>query len=303
MNVYQTIEQRLQSFKIELKDYIYEDPKNGSTLKSKTLKVKNTTLDGISFVAQNISKRTTDQSIIGNKDLEAALSNAKSKKNGLRAFAGQIRKDDLEHTQLQASFLATKGLGFREIFYLPDRIEPAIDVHNQILLDQDRRFFDLKFGKMVDSPDLTSIHVDMEADRTSIHLDSEGFVFADRDGKIYFSSTVAQHLVDELFLKDLILGQFGNGSIPTFLKNNVTLFFHINHNSISDPTLGNSDMQYNQFLRYSAVRAIVGVEVSYGTNRIQLFTRGSLNLEMSNDKQRNISSNDLSVVGGLRGRF
>jgi len=109
MNVYPTIEERLKSFSIELKEYIYEDPKKGSTLKGSTLKVGKTTLDGISFVAKNKFKLTTNQSIIGNQDLQAALSNAKSQ-NGLRAFAGQIRKDDLEHAQLQLSFAATKGM-------------------------------------------------------------------------------------------------------------------------------------------------------------------------------------------------
>lgn len=295
--VFTKIDSRLKALSIDLKKYIYINPKT----KKSTLKVEKTTLDGISFVAgKNLG---SGQSIIGDHVLKGALSDAKTG-NGLRAFAGQINKEDLNNIPLQLSFLATTGLGFREIFYLPDGIVPARDLNHQVLLNQDNRLFDLKFGKMVDSPDVTSIHVDMAAGSlTSIHLDKQGFIFAGRDGKIYLGSNVVQHVFDELMLKDKFLGMFGDGRIPTALKNNVMLFSHLNYNSISDPTLGRTELKNNQFLRNSRIRAILGLEASYGSNRLQLFTRGSLGLEISNDKQHSILSKDYSGVIGIRGTF
>lgn len=297
MSVYSEIANRLNSLSINLDDYIYINPKTQKT----TLQVEKTTLDGISFVACH--KKPDGEMVLGDEVLKYALSNAKNG-NGKRAFAGQISNEDSDNIPLRLSFIATKGLGFREIFYLPERIIPARDSNHQILLDQDNRMFDLKFGKMIDSPDVTSIHVDMEkGSLTSIHLDKQGFVFADRDGKIYLGSNVLQHVFDELILKDKIFGLFGSGPIPAALKNNITLFTHLDKHSLSDPTLGGSNMQNNAFLRYSKVRAILGVDVSYGSNRIQLFARGSLGLDISNDKHLDILQKEWSATGGFRGRF
>lgn len=301
--VFKEIDKRLKALSIDIKKYIYVNPKTNRP----TLQVAKTTLDGISFSAgQNLGSGKSilgQQSILGDHALKGAISNAKAG-NGLRAFAGQIKKEDLNNLQLQASFLATKGLGFREIFYLPDQIVPARDMDHRVLLNQDNRLYDLKFGRMVDSPDVTSIHVDMASESvTSIHLDKQGFIFAGRDGKIRLSSNVAQHVFDELILKDKFLGMFGDGRIPTALKNNVTLFSHLNYNSISDPTLGRTELQNNQFLRNSRIRGILGLEASYSSNRLQLFTRGSLGMEISNDKQLSILSKDYSGVIGIRGTF
>ena len=297
MGVYSEIANRLSSFSIDLDDYIYINPKTNKT----TLQVAKTTLDGISFVAGH--KLNDGQFIPGDGVLRFALSRAKSG-NGLRAFAGQISAEDLANTQLQASFLATTGLGFREIFYLPERVVPARDSDNKILLNQDNRLYDLKFGKMIDSPDVTSIHVDMApGSLTSIHLDKQGFVFADRDGKIYLGSNVAQHIIDELVLKDKFFGLFGDGTVPTYLKKHVTLFSHLDKNSLSDPSLGGLDLENNLFLQNSSIRAIVGVEASFSIRKVQLFGRGSLGLELSNDKHLEILEKDYSLVGGLRTRF
>lgn len=297
MSVYTEIKNRLDSFSIDLDDYIYINPHTQET----TLQVENTTLDGISFRAGH--KRSDGEFIRGNDVLKDALFNAKSG-NGLRAFAGQINSEDLASIPLQLSFLATDGLGFREIFYLPEGLIPARDSNNQILLNQDNRLYDRKFGKMVDSPDVTSIHVDMVDDGpTSIHLDKQGFVFADRDGKIYLASNVAQHVFDELLLKDKFFGLFGEGAAPTWLKNNVTVFTHFDKNSISDPTLGGSYALNNQFLRYSRIRGILGLEVSVNINRIQLFGRGSLGIEIGNEKNRNSVQEEFAGVAGIRGTF
>jgi len=297
MSVYTEISNRLNSFSINLDDYIYINPKTGKT----TLQVKKTTLDGISFIAGH--KQRDGKFILGDHVLKGALSNAKAG-NSLRAFAGQISKEDRDNIPLQLSFLATQGLGFREIFYLPENVIPARDFDDRILLDQDNRFFDLKFGKMSDSPDVTSIHADMApGSLTSIHLDKQGFVFADRDGKIHLGSNVAQHVFDELVLKDKFFGLFGDGAIPTALKKNVTFFTHLDKTSLSDPTLGYSSLQNNQFLRYSAVRAILGIEASYDISRVQLFTRGSLGMSISNDKHLDVLEKDFGIVGGIRGTF
>jgi hypothetical protein len=297
MGVYTDIANRLNSLSINLDDYIHINPKTQKT----TLQVEKTTLDGISFVAGH--KQNDGQFILGDSVLKGAFSRAKAG-NGLRAFAGQISPEDLANTPLQLSFLATKGLGFREIFYLPEGVIPARDFNHKILLNQDNRLFDWKFGKMIDSPNVTSIHVDMaQGSLTSIHLDKQGFIFADRDGKIHLGSNVAQHVIDELILKDKFFGLFGDGAIPTALKNNVTFFTHLDKNSLSDPTLGGSSMQNNQFLRNSSVRAILGVGASYSMNGIQLFTRGSLGIDISNDKQLNILRKDYSIVGGVRVKF
>lgn len=297
MSVYSEIANRLNSFSINLDDYIYINPKTGRT----TLQVEKTTLDGISFVAGH--KQPDGQFILGDSVLKGALDNAKAG-NGRRAFAGQIRQEDRENLPLQASFLATDGLGFREIFYLPQGVSPARDFNNRILLNQGNRLFDLKFGRMIDAPEVTSIHVDMaEGSLTSIHLDKQGFVFADRDGKIHLSSNVGQHVIDELVLKDKLFGLLGDGAVPTALKNNFTVFTHLDQNSLSDPTLGAPGLRHNQFLRTSSVRAILGFDATFKMNRVQLFARGSLGLDISNDKRLDILEKDWGLVGGIRARF
>lgn len=286
--VYNEINKRLLALSIDLNDYIYVNP----TTKRSTLTVEKTTLDGISFVAG--VKINNNPFVLGSHTLKYRLINAK-KRNGLRAFVGQIHKEDLANLQLQGSFLATDGEGFREVFDIPNMALPLKNANNKVLLNQDNRFFDTKFGKMVDSPDITSIHVDMakEGGLVSIHLDKEGFVFSDIDGKIYLSSNVVQHVLDELILKSILLG---NGNFSTAIKNHVTIFSHLNHNSLSDPT-------YNPFLRYSSIRSTLGIEASYSINNTQLFARGSLGLEISNDKKLDILKKEFSSVIGLRRPF
>ncbi len=284
--VYHEIEQRLHVLGITLEDYIYVDPKMGTTLK-----IKQTTLDGIEFVAKNKSKLGTDRSIIGNHALKAALDNAKNS-NGLRAFAGQVRQNDLNNALLQASFGASSGVGFREIFYLPDQTDPAKDLNNRIFLDDDNNFFDLKFGKLIDSPDITSLHIGTTGGTTSIHLDDEGFIFADDNGIIFLSSNAGSHTLNELLLKTILFG--GNNSVSSFVKNNITTFLHTNQNSLSDPTLGSVINN-----PYSPVRMILGLEVSHTINKIQLFGRVGLDLEL-NRSNLNLSKKGLSGVLGLR---
>jgi len=116
----------------------------------------------------------------------------------------------LDNTLLQLSFLATKGKGFREIFYLPERRPLTMDFSYQI-------FVDLKFGKMINSPDIISIHVDMTSGgRTNIHLDKQGFIFSDRSGKIYTASNAGSHTIDELIFKDKFLPLFDNEPVVTY---------------------------------------------------------------------------------------
>lgn len=292
--VYKEIDRRLKAYSIDLKDYIYVDPKIGSTLK-----VNNTTLDGITFLEKSKFALSAN-----GKSLEYALSNAKSS-NGCSAFAGQIKKSDLDNAMLQMSFLATKGKGFREIFYLPDEANPAValgDPEKRILLNQDNQFFDLKFGKMTDAPDITSIHVDMEKTQTSIHLDKQGFIFASgKSGEVYLSSNVLQHIIDELIIKDKFFGLFGDSYAATLFKKHVTTISQVNRNSISDPASGKYHMENNRFLRGTQVRAVLGLEASYDINRLQIFTRGTLGLKVNEEKKPEVF--DGSITVGLRGTF
>lgn len=303
-NVYRAVARRLASVSIKIEDYIYHDA-NGSTLEEKS-----TILDGITFVAQNKVK-PGGAPVVGIDDLRDAFHFAIGSE-GKRAFAGQLRKEDLNHGLLQASFGNTKGLGFREIFYLSQLPKPTRDPRVGNVIDADGRGFDARFGKQIDTVDVSSLHAallgpttrpalpgpakagpktnDMKA-RSSIHIDESGFVFADSDGRIFLSSQTFQHIGDELVIKDKLLG----GTSP------LSFFLHTDLNSISDPTLGSQDIGCNNFLRNCASRAVLGLELATKSDGVQLFARGSLTIE-----GRGLglpAATDASAVVGIRRRF
>lgn len=301
-HVYITIANRLKRFSINLDQYIMPG----------TLEEGSTTIDGIKFVAQNLPMGPVKPTV-GIDDLKKAFDQARNGDN--RAFAGQIREEDRDHALLQASFGNTDGLGFREIFYLSQRPTPSRDPQTANVWDADGRAFDAKFGAMADKVDITSLHAallgpinpsalpggvpatvghkgsnQMNA-KSSIHLDDQGFVYADSGGRIFLSSNVIQHMGDELAIKDKLLG----GGSP------LSFFFHTDLNSISDPTLGTLDMRNNNFLRSRSAQGVMGLELSAEAIGLQVFARGSLGLEADGLRRPKVS--EVAGVLGLRKRF
>jgi hypothetical protein len=303
--VYKTIADRLRGLSIDIEKYIYhEETESGQRIS--TLEEGPTTLEGIKFVAQN-EVIGNGKPVVGIGDLKNAL--VRARKGGKRAFAGQVLEEDLNHAQLQASFLATEGLGFREIFYLSQRPKPRRDPGAGNVVNADGRAFDAKFGEMADAVDITSLHADLLGPinptalpgtpvnaghgstnhmrtKSSIHLDEKGFVFADSDGRIFLSSNAFQHTGDELGIKDKLL----DGRSP------VSFFFHTDLNSISDPAIGTLDMRGN-----GTPRGVLGLELSKKSSGTQLYLRGSLGINADGLQRPKFS--DFSGVVGLRKRF
>lgn len=320
--VFDVIHKRLKTrYGIDIKKYVYFEVDDKGGRKS-TLKEGKTTLDGIEFVCQNdpIGRRAPD---VGIFDLKNALDRVQSA--GKRVFAGQIRKEDLDHVALQASFGQTKGLGFREIFYLSERPVPARAPMAGNVLDADSRGFDARFGKMTDTVDVSSLHASLQGplntpvlpgdseiprprshsrinkQKTTIHIDEKGFVFADADGRLFISSEALQHIGDELVIKDKI----SDGA------SRVSFFLHTDLNSIANPAMLLPNRQGNEFMRKRSPRGILGLEGTDNYRNVQLFVRGSLALtpdalkvlRPSGWTLQNVKSLDLTIAVGVRGRF
>jgi hypothetical protein len=195
---------------------------------------------------------------------------------------------------LQASFGATDGLGFREIFY-PD-FGPAHhdDPGRGRFPGEDGRNFAAKFGRMDDARNIESLHADLAPTGTrwsKIHIDQEGFVYADRDRRIFLSSNFAQHVGDELLIKDKLL----SGSSP------LSFFFHTDANSISDPARGYYGTSANRFTERRMPRGTLGLQLATKPTAVQFFVRGSMGIEA--DGLRPPKLGDLSGTAGLRFRW
>lgn len=244
------------------------------------------TLDGIKFVSKTSSRPSSP------RHLQDAFHLAHS--GGKRLFAGQMRPEDLDNGPLQASFAATEGLGFREIYYPEYGSAPQRDPGRGRFPDEEMRNFAARFGPMVDARNIESLHADLAqtgARWSMIHIDKEGFVYADRVGRIFLSSNAIQHTGDELLIKDKLL----SSSSP------LSFFFHTDLNSISDPARSYCDTRSNRFLERRNPRGTLGLEFSLQHSGIQYFARGSMGLEAKGLRRPDLT--DVSGTLGIRLRF
>jgi hypothetical protein len=150
---------------------------------AKIISIKDTRLDGVNFIARDYKK------------LIQALKDAKDGA-GSPIFA-HATIGDPDHWALKASFLATDGTGFREIFR-PKLSAPTLaDAYAARAM---RRYAG-QFTENTAVPDLSSLHCAISIGECNIHIDETGFVLADESGNPVLDPDFLQHLVNELLFK------------------------------------------------------------------------------------------------------
>jgi len=155
---------------------------------AKIISIADTTLDGVNFVSRDYKKLIT--ALKGAKDGAG---------NPIFAHATLENRD---HWALKASFLATDGTGFREIFRLKIAERPLADSGpvDSYAARRARRFAG-EFADNTAVPDLSSLHCAVSIGGCNIHIDETGFVVADELGKPVLDADFIQHLVNELLFK------------------------------------------------------------------------------------------------------
>jgi hypothetical protein len=120
---------------------------------------------------------------------------------GSPIFAHATLKDP-DHWALKASFLATDGVGFREIF------RPKLSTRSLGdggLVDgygaQRMRRYAGAFSDNTAVPDLSSLHCAVSIGGCNVHIDDAGFVLTDESGNPVLDADFLQHLVNELLFK------------------------------------------------------------------------------------------------------
>jgi hypothetical protein len=159
-------------------------------------------LEGINFQARDYDR------------LLACLRNAKDH-TGQAAFA-EGSKIDKKHVPLAFSFLATDGLGFRQIW----RPKPAVPTGPSPLEtreDWQRRQFGAHFGDSITVQDLSSLHCAVSRTGCNIHVDNQGFVMVGADGKPILDPNMVRHTLVELFWKTML-----QGKLPLWALNRVS---------------------------------------------------------------------------------
>ncbi|KYK44858.1 MULTISPECIES: hypothetical protein [Bradyrhizobium] len=201
-DVFRKIHRRVEGLGIDLDDHI------GSHLEAGRL-----VLDGINFVAKD-HKRLLD-----------VLTNLKYPAGNNVFFRGE--RSGRGHFFGMASFLATDGIGFRQIWQTfpeerpiatPDpRTGPAMDPKASG-----------RFGDSPNLPDLTSVHCAVSNRICNVHIDEMGFVVTDSKGTIIVDPDALRHIFVELLWKTNL-----QGKLPFWALDNVNFIIPSSPNDFS----------------------------------------------------------------------
>ena len=204
-HVLDTIYNRLLTFSppIRLGDHIVSDWDRIVELsKQRFLPIvaQHNTLDGIDFIVQDRGK------------LIAAIRNAKAD-DGNKGFVEGSNNDWKKHWALTLSFLATDGVGFREIFR-PKIDERPVDNSNKM-------GFDSRFGRDI-NVDVSALHIAVsefpavKQTRCNIHIDQLTVTLGGIGGLVGISPSVINHLVNELLFKSKLKGTLPQWILEAF---------------------------------------------------------------------------------------
>lgn len=176
-DVYKTIYKRLFALGVDLDLHIKDHLTAGRLL-----------LDGINFVARD------------HKKLIQALTDVKYP-GGAKVFApgSKITPD---HLPLALSYLATDGMGFRQIWYVGTVSRPV--GAPTVAFDPK---FSAQFGDSRNGPDLSSLHCAVSDHICNVHIDEMGFVMADADGNPIVNPDALRHILVELVWKTNLQGK------------------------------------------------------------------------------------------------
>jgi hypothetical protein len=157
------------------------------------------TLNGIDFIVEDRNK------------LLSAIRNASADQKP--AFIEGSNHDWKKHWALTVSFLATEGIGFREI-YRPKIIDRPIENNNRLP-------FDSRFGRDI-TVDVSSLHIavaefsPLKQTRCNIHIDNLTVTLGGIGDEVGISPSTINHFVNELLWKTKLQGKLPDWIIDAF---------------------------------------------------------------------------------------
>ena len=177
------------------------------------LDVGRSVLDGVSFVADDHQKLDRDLTRL------TYPGGAKVFFRGGRSARG--------HFAGNLSFLATEGIGFRQIWRTdpaerPSAASPAADAPAMSAKASAR------FGDSMNAPDLTSIHWAVSKRLCNVHIDQMGFVITDANGNVIVDPDALRHIFVELLWKTDL-----QGKLPFWALDNVNFVIPSSPNDFS----------------------------------------------------------------------
>lgn len=200
--VFNKIKTRLTTFypPICLENHIVHSWEKIEKLKDyAAVKTYRNVLNGIDFVTEDREK------------FVSAVRNTMAGQN--KAFVEGNNNDWKKHWALTLSFLATDGVGFREVFR-PKVVERPIENPNNIR-------FDSRLGKDV-TVDVSALHIavadfpELKQGRCNIHIDEMTVTLAGIGEDVRISPTVISHFVNELLFKTKLQGKLPDWIIDAF---------------------------------------------------------------------------------------
>jgi hypothetical protein len=181
-SVFKTIYKRMEGLGIDLDDHI------GPHLEAGRL-----TLDGINFVARNHEALLSELT-----DLKYPVTGDAVFFRGSRSARG--------HFPASLSYLATDGIGFRQIWQTFPEERPILTTNPRTGPAMNPKFSSL-FGDSKNLPDLTSVHCAVSKRMCNVHIDEMGFVVKDAKGQVIVDPDALRHIFVELLWKTDLQGK------------------------------------------------------------------------------------------------
>ena len=148
-------------------------------------------LDGINFVAKDHNR------------LLDALTNLKYPGGDTVFFRGA--RSARGHFVGNVSYLATEGIGFRQIWQtFPGERPIGPNAPNSPAMDPKAS---ARFGDSQNLPDLTSVHCAVSKRICNVHIDQMGFVVTDANGTVIVDPDALRHIFVELLWKTDLQGK------------------------------------------------------------------------------------------------
>jgi hypothetical protein len=184
--VFSTIFRRMEGLGIDLDDYIGSHLEAGRNV-----------LDGINF-------RARDHNL-----LLQALTDLKYPAGEKVFFSGA--RSARGHFAGNLSFLATDGIGFRQIWQTFPAERPIATTNPQAGNPRTGPAMDPRgsgrFGDSPNLPDLSSVHIAVSKWMCNVHIDQMGFVVTDANGTVIVDPDALRHIFVELLWKTDLQGK------------------------------------------------------------------------------------------------
>jgi hypothetical protein len=200
--VFRKIAARLEGLGVDLDSYI-----------GGYLDVGRSVLDGVSFVANDHEK--LDRDLTGLTYPGGGKVFFRGGRSARGHFAGNL------------SFLATEGVGFRQIWRTDPAERPAAAATTADAPAMNAKA-SARFGDSQNVPDLTSVHWAVSKRLCNVHIDEMGFVVVDANGTVIVDPDALRHIFVELLWKTDL-----QGKLPFWALDNVNFVIPSSPNDFS----------------------------------------------------------------------